>query len=208
MSVSDHAENRAERRKRQTRERLIQAARQVLFQHGYEKLSIKAVTDCADLGYGTFYLHFADKDEIVWAVIYELAEFWRREVDDRLIAIPFPMREYLSWIAVFKYAEARREGFIEMFGTNGSAKLAQFYQNYLASIHEENMIRGFYTANHELPPGFLAQFMAGALMRLLIWWLENPNAYSAVEMAQLVYQAVFRQPVPQGTPDNFWEGVV
>jgi AcrR family transcriptional regulator len=209
MSVSELPYlNRAERRKLQTRERLVDAARQMLFSRGYQNLSIKAITDCADLGYGTFYLYFTDKDDIVWAVIFEMAELWRHEVDSRLEPMRFPMREYLSWIAIFKYAESRREGFIEMFGTGGSAKLAQYYQNYLAQLHIDNMQTGFYSANNDVPAPFLAQMMAGAMMRLLVWWLENPNDYTAVEMAQMMYQTMFREAVQEDAPHDFWEGTI
>lgn len=197
--------NRAERRKQQTIERLINAARELYLVYGYHDLTIKAITDRADLGYGTFYLYFNDKDDIVWAVIHEAAETFRVLIDQRLEQIAFPMREYLSWIAIFRFTLRYREHFIAVYGEQGSAKLTQYYQAYLAQIHEDNMQRGTYTANLDVPPAFMAQFMTGALFRLLLWWLQTPNEYTAEQMALLVFQAIFRQPPPEPMPEGFWD---
>ncbi len=38
--------------------------------------------------------------------------------------------------------------------------------------------------------------MTGALIRLMLWWLETPNAYSAEDIAWQFYRTVFRQPPP------------
>lgn len=189
--------NRMERRRLQTRDKLKQAALQILAEQGYAGLTIKGVTDRADLGYGTFYLHFTDKDDLVWAIVYDMAEVQRQAVDERLTSVPFPRREYLSWVFIFEYVASVREGFIAMMGSQGSAKILQRYQDYLAALHESNLRSGQYSANLDLPPDFLAQYMTGALMRLLLWWAETPNTYTPQDMAKMVYQAAYRQPPPE-----------
>lgn len=204
MSVSP---NRAERRKIQTRERLKQAAIELILAYGYPALTIKAITDQADLGYGTFYLYYTERDDIVWEVLHDNAEQWRSEVDKRLASIPTFQREYLSWIAVFRFASLYRDSFIAMMVKPGSAKILQNYQNYLAQLHETNIRAGFYSAHLDLPPAFQAQFMSGALVRLLIWWLETSQPYTPAEMATMLYQTIFRQPPPQDVPVNFWDNV-
>ena len=59
---------RGERRKAVTRERLLQAAADVYAEVGVEGATIAAITEQADVGLGTFYLHFDDKDAIALAV--------------------------------------------------------------------------------------------------------------------------------------------
>lgn len=189
--------NRMERRRLQTRDQLQQAALELLIEGGYADLTVKAVTDRADLGYGTFYLHFTDKDDIIWSVIHDLAETERKRVDEALADVPFPRREYLSWVMLFEYVSTVREGFIALFGSQGSAHLLERYQTYLAKLHENNLRSGLYSAALDLPPEFLAQYMTGALMRLLLWWAETPNDYTPEQMAQMVYQAAYRQPPPE-----------
>ncbi len=198
MSVIDTAPmNRAERRRQHTREQLKVAALELLYEKGYAHLTIKSVTERADLGYGTFYLYFAEKDDIVWDVILDLAQLEEQRINKLLDGIPFPRREYLSWIELFRFAYNSREYFVPMLGSKGSNILSGRYQNWLADIHEANLKAGTYSAALDLPPTFLAQFIAGALMRLLVWWLETPNTYTPEDMADMMYQTVYREVPPK-----------
>lgn len=187
-----------ERRRLHSREQLVAAATDLLYEIGYRDLTIKAITERADLGYGTFYLHFQDKDDIVWEVIYAAAEQQRHLVDERIKNVPFPRREYLSWQMLFEFASEAREGIIMLLGSRGSARLLQRYQDYMAKLYEDNLREGKYSIGLDIPADFLGQFAAGATLRLLFWWLETPNAYSAEQMAGMIYQTVFRQPLPEG----------
>lgn len=188
--------NRSERRRLHTRALLIEAAGQQLAEVGYQKLTIKAITDAADVGYGTFYLHFTDKDDVVWAVMYEANEMWRQEIETKIAGLASPQREYQLWVFIFEYASNVREGIVTMLGSGGSAKLLQQYQDYLAQMHEDNLRAGRYSAGLDLPPGFLAQMMTGSLVRLLIWWAESSSPYTAKQMADMLFEAVYRQPPP------------
>ncbi len=60
-SASRHARRRA-----QTRNLLVQSALALVLERGYEATTIQDITERADLGRGTFYIHFKDKEEAVW----------------------------------------------------------------------------------------------------------------------------------------------
>jgi AcrR family transcriptional regulator len=71
QSATDTAETpmrRGERRKQMTRRRLLDAASETYAALGVEGATISAITERADVGLGTFYLHFEDKDAIAVAV--------------------------------------------------------------------------------------------------------------------------------------------
>jgi AcrR family transcriptional regulator len=59
---------RGERRKQHTKRRLLDAAMEIYAECGVESTTISAITERADVGLGTFYLHFADKDAIAETV--------------------------------------------------------------------------------------------------------------------------------------------
>ena len=61
--------DRREQRRLETRQRLLDAAKQVFSQIGYQEASILDLTEAADVSKRTFYLHFTDKE----AIIEELA---------------------------------------------------------------------------------------------------------------------------------------
>jgi AcrR family transcriptional regulator len=60
---------RRDRRRVETRARLLEAARRVMARSGYERASIAEIAEEADLGFGTFYSHFESKEAVFRAVI-------------------------------------------------------------------------------------------------------------------------------------------
>jgi AcrR family transcriptional regulator len=74
--LTDHAAStsetpalrRGERRKQHTKRRLLDAAAETYSELGIEGATISAITERADVGLGTFYLHFDDKDTIAASV--------------------------------------------------------------------------------------------------------------------------------------------
>ncbi len=57
-------ESRGERRKRETRARLLDAALQVFLERGFDAATTAEMATAADVGAGTFYLHFKDKRDV------------------------------------------------------------------------------------------------------------------------------------------------
>jgi AcrR family transcriptional regulator len=201
MSVNyAEALNRSERRKQRTIELLRQAAIELLQEEGYHKLTVKAITDRADLGYGTFYLYFKEKDDIVWDIMLENAQVTAQIVDARLAKIPFPRREYLAYVAIFETTQLYRPLFTQIFGAHGSTTLLHRYKDYLVQLHERNLQDNRYTPQLDLPMNYLAQFLAGALLHLMIWCVTTPNNYTAAEMAAMFYHSIYRQAPPDPSP--------
>lgn len=64
-------ESRTARRQAKTRADLINAAREIIAERGLDKLRVSDITEHADVAFGTFYNHFATKDDIVEAVVGE-----------------------------------------------------------------------------------------------------------------------------------------
>ena len=54
---------RGDRRKSESRQRLLAAARRLFIERGYHATRPQDIARAADVGYGTFYLHFTDKGD-------------------------------------------------------------------------------------------------------------------------------------------------
>jgi AcrR family transcriptional regulator len=73
--------DRRARRRANTRQRLLDAARRLFAAHGVDNTRINEITDEADVGFGSFYNHFASKDAIVEAVLLEAITAQGKAVD-------------------------------------------------------------------------------------------------------------------------------
>jgi AcrR family transcriptional regulator len=63
-----------ERKRRQARERIIQAAEELFFSRGFDDVSVSDIAERAEVGRTTFFRHFGDKQEVAFAREQELLE--------------------------------------------------------------------------------------------------------------------------------------
>lgn len=59
------AENRWERKKAETKERIYQTAMALFLEQGYEETTVEQITERADVAKGTFFNHFPTKDAVL-----------------------------------------------------------------------------------------------------------------------------------------------
>ena len=80
QNLRESAPNRFERRREQTRVDLLEAAERVIARKGYHNTRIADIASEADVGLGTFYLHFKTKNEIFIELIDYGAGHLREEL--------------------------------------------------------------------------------------------------------------------------------
>lgn len=65
--------NRVERRRQDTRARILAAAESLMRANPIDSVTIQDITDAADVGHGSFYLHFKSKYEVLVPIIHAYA---------------------------------------------------------------------------------------------------------------------------------------
>lgn len=64
-------EPRRAREREDVRTSLVEAARELLEQDGYDALTIRRVAERAEYGLGTVYSYFADKDDLLYSIVQD-----------------------------------------------------------------------------------------------------------------------------------------
>jgi len=106
--VAAGPEPRGARRKRETRARLLDAALHLMADKGMEGVAINEITERADVGFGSFYNHFASKEAIYDAVMDQVFESFGDALD-RLVQKVKDPAEVLSISVRHTLLRARRE---------------------------------------------------------------------------------------------------
>ena len=184
--LQDNEQNRSTRRRSRTRADLLAAARKVFAKHGYHEASIAEITELADVGVGTFYLHFRDKDDIFTTLLADGMQAIRAlvsaEVQQARPGRAFPV----AIRAILRAAYEQRELF--QIALSGEKRLSRALQA------QSDMIEGFdWTFREAQARGLLAGFDAAILARLVAgvvtqanaWWFEHDEP-SPDEMAEQV----------------------
>ena len=191
--------SRHERRRLHTRKLLIETTLQLVLEKGYERISVQDITDRADLGRGTFYIHFKDKEEVVWTAFRDLFQELEQEAHHSLDQ-HMPQVEYYGLLNIFSHADKNRDLYRVVFGGQGSAMLTARVQDFLAKAFLVDIQNASEPpeVNFNIPHEIEAQILTGMISRLLFWWLETPNHYTSQQMAAMTYQALYRKQPPEG----------
>lgn len=107
-SVEAEPEARGARRKRETRQRLLQAALELMAEKGMEGVAINEITEKADVGFGSFYNHFESKEAIYDAVTDWVFEGFADALDHLQLDVEDPA-EVISISVRHTLLRARRE---------------------------------------------------------------------------------------------------
>ncbi|MDX2136665.1 MAG: TetR/AcrR family transcriptional regulator [Chloroflexota bacterium] len=176
--------NRHTRRKQRTQAIIKQATLALLLERGYDAFSVGDIAKHADLGRGTFYTHYKDKDEVVWDVIRESFKNYENARIPDLPGCPCGVETpYCFWLRIFWRADRNRDLYRLLLTSQGSATITSWIQNYLAALIDDYYSELF-PHTEAVPRAYTVQFVTGALVRLLLWWLETPNDMSHEAMTQ------------------------
>ena len=92
--------SRLDRRKARTRQALIGAAVQLIAQGRGERASIQEITDAADIGFGSFYNHFAGKEELFQTASEEVLERWAQMIDAACAGLDDPAEVFATSLRI------------------------------------------------------------------------------------------------------------
>jgi hypothetical protein len=111
--------------------------------------------------------------------------------------------EYYGLLSIFRHVDKNRDLYRVMFGRQGSALLTARVQDLLAEVFLYDIRHAparpaarAGAVDFNLPDEFEAQLLTGVVTRLLLWWLEGSNRYTAEQMASMTYKALYREYPP------------
>ncbi|MFN8150218.1 MAG: TetR/AcrR family transcriptional regulator [Solirubrobacterales bacterium] len=102
MPTTASNQTRGDRRREQTRARLLAAARELFAEKGVGATRLGEITERADVAAGSLYNHFADKDEIVDTLLHDISEEQgslvdelTADIDDPAAVVAFAQRHFV-----------------------------------------------------------------------------------------------------------------
>jgi len=177
---------RLDRRVQRTRKLLREALMELILEEGYDTISIQDITDKANLGRATFYLHFKDKDDLLLDVMDQMMSDFMDQVP-QLSSAQWQLEDNKAIEKLFDFAADHYDLYrILIIGSGGITASRQLH-NRIA----ENIERSIQSEIDEItgeplvPPHFLANHFAGSLLSTIYWWLDNDLPYDVEQMAEM-----------------------
>jgi AcrR family transcriptional regulator len=175
-----------DKRKQRTRQYLRDALLELILEQGYDSITVQEITDRANLGRATFYLHFKDKEELLATSLAEIIE----ELTARMRQI-FSIERIINGseppsMIAFQHAAENRNLYRVMLHSQIAGSVLSQIRNMIAVNVKAQLQIVLPDAELPVPIDILAQHVAGSLLALLGWWLETESSYTPLEMARML----------------------
>ena len=132
--------SRRERKKKETRSRILSAALSLIKDHGYDKVKIEEIARRADVANATFFLHFPNKAALITAFNEEVSE----KIIDRLAEFDLPPADQLELLRAIVLDEwSRHADLLRQIVSDQIARGGEDLDRSMASIVDiaEDIVR-------------------------------------------------------------------
>lgn len=173
-----------DRRIERTITSLRDALMQLIVEKGYDAISIQDITDRANVARATFYLHFRDKDDLMFSGMKLIYDQLARDFEDGVTDWD-EFAEAQDFLHVAQYADF----YAAMLSPRGSMGFLVQVRAYLQDLFEKSFAKMIPTGQRpRMPIPLLAAYCSGAQIGMIWWWVENRMPIPAVEMGRLAMQ--------------------
>lgn len=167
---------RNDRRRARTRAELLAAAKHLLASKGFHATKVTDIAAAADVGTGTFYLHFPTKEALFDAVVEDTVAGLKAVTDAARAAATDPIEKMRSANSAFcRFAHQNREVFRIVFGHAAAYNDVIRRAQQLFAIDVEETIREGIADGLFVPlaPELVAQAFVGMATQVLSWWTDH-----------------------------------
>jgi AcrR family transcriptional regulator len=182
-----------DRRIVRTKKLLRDAMHELILDQGYDEFNIQDVTNKANLGRATFYLHYREKDDLLTDLMNQRFEDFISNTP-QIINSKDGVLEEKAIEKLFNLAEENYDFYrIMEIGKGGTIASNQMQRIIQDKVRERlNQFKQVTEKEFSFPQDFLETYLSGALLALIYWWLREEMPYSSSEIAKM-YQRINAQ---------------
>jgi AcrR family transcriptional regulator len=195
-----HEQEKMDRRVRKTRRALREAMIKLMEEKDYDQVTVEELTNRADIGRTTFYLHYNAKQDLLLEQFGELLDnlvlqlsqiplsSWRQE-GDSFVVDDHPNRPICM---IFQHAADNEELYRIVLQGEGvdqaSERLQAVMTNAVNTYLHNKLGDDREQMNIKIPIDVFANYFAGAMLGVIKWWLEAGMPYTSGEMEAIFFQ--------------------
>lgn len=145
-------------------------------ERGYDVVTVQDIVDRANLSRATFYLHYREKDELLFSGL-------TRMFDEQATLVAEAMPRAITGegeapsLVVFRHAAHHRALYRAMLRSQHAGIVADGVRRYIARQVLINVQAFIPPEKLPVPANILAQHYASSLVGILMWWLEDERGH-------------------------------
>ncbi len=196
--------NKTDRRIQRTCQSLRTALLELIKEKKYDDISIEEITERANVGRATFYLHYKDKEDLLLEEFSEIV-YKRAQV---LSEIPFsawlPIQEedpeenrpLQPLLMVFQHIHDNSDLYYLLLKSANSSRIVERIRKVsteaIVKFVETKMQSDPIPLLFEVPIEFFAAFFSGALLSIVSWWIKEDMRHTPEEVTDMFRTLFFR----------------
>jgi len=180
---------KVDRRIQRTQDLLGDALISLIVEKGYDEVTIRDVTERANVAYSTFFRHYRDKDELLTTRLGEEIEELIRRIEAASAADPHDAT--VEGALIFQHAQEHSVLYRVLLSSIETVKVRQRIRQVIAEIFSKTC-QPIHQKEARIPPDVAANHMAIALLGLIEWWLEHDMSYPVEQMANIYERLILK----------------
>jgi AcrR family transcriptional regulator len=160
-----------DRRTLRTRQALHQALIRLVLERGYDPITVADIADAANVGRSTFYAHFTDKDDLLRHGISYLSVMLKGPPDEA--AGPLGFSRFLT-----EHLKEQKKLQRALMQSSAASIVIGSLRDAICDVVRQ----GLRAERSKAPDEIEVQFVAGAYLAVITWWLDRGATETPAEI--------------------------
>jgi AcrR family transcriptional regulator len=178
-------QQKADRRSQRTYRLVSSAFAELLSEKPYDEILVQDILDRAGIGRTTFYAHYFDKEDALDSMIAEQMEMFTHQ-----IAHASARQRVVPSLELFEHIyHSQNQQFRALMRSRAGEPLWEALQTALCRAIEPTLCTLYAEKRSpSIPLPVVSEYLAGAFLTLLKWWIEASMPYPPEQMENIFQQ--------------------
>jgi AcrR family transcriptional regulator len=174
---------------------------ELLSEKTYDAITVQDILDRANIGRSTFYAHYYDKEDVLESITGQMLDLFSQGMQQAKTG-----PELFPGLELFRHAKQMHQQLQVLLKGQSGEVLLKTTQALLSKNIEQNLATALSEKRTpSVPLEVVSQYLAGAFLNLLKWWLEAEMPYSPERMDEMFQQLAL--PGVRAIVGESWKGI-
>ena len=178
-------QQKADRRSQRTHHLVSSAFTELLVEKPYDAILVQDILDRAGIGRTTFYAHYFDKEDLLDSIIEQILSMFTQQ-----LAHATARQRVVPSLELFEHIyQSPNQHFRALMRSRAGEPLWEALQTVLCQAIEPALCTlCAEKRSPSIPLSVVSQYLAGAFLTLLKWWVEASMPYPPEQMETIFQQ--------------------
>lgn len=171
-----------DRRQKKTRDAILTVFSELLEHTSYEKITVQAIIDKANVGRTTFYAHFKTKDDLLrelCEMLFEHIRVYMSEQDGNCGSLDSADSVFCH---LLRHLQRNDHNLLGLLSCENSDLFLRYFKDQLSEL-VRRLLRGNHT-RVDVPEDFLVNHITCSFVEMVRWWVQSKSGLTPEQLGR------------------------